>query len=61
MIKWEYEYMVIKTNDYQKKINEMGRKGWEICNVYDKRGDMRSFVTFKRPIEANVDLFALPR
>ena len=50
MTKWEYEYMFININDYKKTLNEMGQKGWEICNVYDRGGNTRSFVTFKRPI-----------
>lgn len=56
---WEYTSVQIETHgwlggkieasDFDAKLNELGRDGWELVNVFQAAGSSRVIAVFKRP------------
>ena len=50
-MRWEYRWIQLD-QWFEKKLDQMGRDGWEAVGVFHPQGSTLDYLLFKRPLQA---------
>lgn len=57
LAKWEYEYVPMVAGEWDRRLQELGNEGWEVCATVSTVIDVTFFV-LKRQKEVTVDVMS---